>query len=195
MGMKKIIALALVATMTPVAASAVTTTVSYSDGGGMVTLADGDELVIAENAAAPPNPLDFAYSISTTGPGTITIDNGPFNLFGEFDNFEMVLSATDLAYANGTFGTTGVLETIVASFTDGGQPEEFGAFTGSFDVPTELPMTFFINIGYDFGKSPFNETTISFVAEGPMMPVPVPASALLLISAVAGLGFVSRKRA
>ncbi|MEM8754085.1 MAG: VPLPA-CTERM sorting domain-containing protein [Pseudomonadota bacterium] len=191
--MKQIIGLAAAIMMGPMAASAATTTVSYADGGGSITLADGDSLVIQEQNAAPPNPLAFSYQISTTGPGTISIDNGPLNLFGEFDNFEMVLSSAPLARSTGGFDlSSNVLDVLVPSFTDPGQPTEFGALMVSFDVPTELPSTFFINIGYDFGKTPDNVTTISF--EG-LTAVPLPASAFMLLAALAGFGFVSRKRA
>lgn len=192
--MNRILGIAAAIMMAPAAAFAATTTVTYSDGGGSVTLADGDSLVIQELSAAPPQPLAFSFQISTDGPGVISIDNGPMNLFGEFDNFEMVLSTAPLDRMTGGFDlSANVLSVLVASFTDSGLPEEFGALSTEFDVPTDLPSSFFINIGYDEGKSADNVTTIGF--EAAPTAVPLPATGFLLLAAMAGIGMVGRKRA
>ena len=127
----------------------------------------------------------FAIQFSGTGAGTSA---NPV-----IANPQLNFAATDLVYTAGVGFTgptisDGVLESI---FTSGSPNSRITTFiiSASTLLSAGNGLTQVLNLG--FLAAPNTQTQISLNVQA----VPLPASVLLLLSAVAGLGFVSRRKA
>ena len=178
---------AAVALAAPLSAQAVTTLVP---GGTFDILSDDEfvfELTSGVNAMNQPIPLglvDLAFTFTLTPPPNkisaiafqATISTGA-------QLPQMNFASSDLVYTAGSgFAGATISDASIVQF--GGS--FLATLTTVFNVSNGLTQV--LNIGFN---APVGFTQISLQVQ----PIPLPASVLLLLSAVAGLGFATRRKA